>query len=61
MQDYQKGLNKTSNICSNYSIFQTINRINYVLYDGINFLYDKSPNFMELMLEPKFFSLKKLH
>ncbi len=29
----------------------TTNRIKYVLYDGTNFEYDKSPNFVKLMLE----------
>jgi hypothetical protein len=49
-QDYQKGLNKTSNICLIFFIW-TINKINYVLYDDIYLYYDKSPNFVELMLK----------
>jgi hypothetical protein len=36
----------------------TINKIKYVLYDGINFQYGKSPNFVELMLESWIFSKK---
>jgi hypothetical protein len=35
------------------------NKIKYVLINGINIYYDKSPNFVELMLESWFFSLKK--
>ncbi len=36
----------------------TINKIKYVLYDGIIFQYGKSPNFVELMLESWIFFKK---
>ncbi len=38
----------------------TRNKINYVLYDGLNFLYDKSQNFMELLLKLRIFFIKKV-
>ncbi len=36
-----------------------MNRIKCVLYDGMNFWYDKSENFVELMLESWIFFHKK--
>ncbi len=39
--------------------FLTTNIIRYVLYYGIIIFCDKSPNFMELMLESWFFLIKK--
>jgi len=38
----------------------TTNKIKYVLYDDINVLYDKSPNFVELMLESWIFFIKNV-
>jgi hypothetical protein len=37
-----------------------MNRIKCVLYDGIFFWYDKSPNFVELMLESWIFFIEKV-
>jgi PHP family Zn ribbon phosphoesterase len=39
----------------------TIDKIKYVLYDGIIFQYCKSPNFVELMLESWIFFIKQMH
>jgi hypothetical protein len=38
----------------------TTNRIKYVLYDGIKFLYEKSPNVVELMVEFWIFFIKEV-
>ncbi len=59
IQLYKKRINRNNNICSNCSIFKPQIKYN-VIYDGINFQYDKSPHFVELMQCFQIFFIKKV-
>ncbi len=59
---FVKLLKNTQQDCKyQFKLFHILitNRIQLFLYDGINFLYDKSQNFVELILESWIFFHKK--